>query len=190
MEFVDRVSAYPNRYIITNENGDTHYAVIERADEPVTPGTPLNAETFNSLFLFEQSTEFPGCYFRTVDGETEWLNPPLVEGIEYRTTERCENKPVYRKSFSVTFSENAGGADSVVTKDITHTTPGFADLVRVHAKYTNESGKFVYSLPYITTAGGFFCVGYVGRDRVQIRSVNAVIPASRKFSFDLAYTKE
>ena len=42
MEFVDRVSAYPNRYLVTDENGNAYYAVLERADEPITPGTPLN----------------------------------------------------------------------------------------------------------------------------------------------------
>lgn len=49
MEFVDRVSAYPNRYLMTTEDGSARYVVLERADEPVTVGTPLNAETFNTL---------------------------------------------------------------------------------------------------------------------------------------------
>ena len=49
MEFIDRVSAYPNRYLMTTEDGKASYVVIERADEPITVGTPLNAETFNSL---------------------------------------------------------------------------------------------------------------------------------------------
>ena len=49
MEFVDRVSAYPGRYIMTAENGSVSYVVLERADEPITLGTPLNAETFNAM---------------------------------------------------------------------------------------------------------------------------------------------
>ena len=47
--FVDRESAYPNRYRVAPDNGNAFYAVLERADEPVTPGTPLNAETFNGM---------------------------------------------------------------------------------------------------------------------------------------------
>lgn len=47
--FVDRESAYPNRYLVTPDNGSAYYALLERADEPVTAGTPLNAETFNKL---------------------------------------------------------------------------------------------------------------------------------------------
>lgn len=47
--FVDRESAYPNRYLMVAEDGTQTYVVLERADEPVTPGTPLNAETFNGM---------------------------------------------------------------------------------------------------------------------------------------------
>lgn len=50
MEFVDRQSTYPNRYKITREDGTFEYVTLERADEPTVAGTPLNAETFNSLF--------------------------------------------------------------------------------------------------------------------------------------------
>ena len=47
MEFKDRQSKYPNRYKITLENGESFLATFERADEPIEPGTPLNASTFN-----------------------------------------------------------------------------------------------------------------------------------------------
>ena len=39
----------------------------------------------------------PGCYYRMVGEEKEWINPPMVEGAEYRTTERYKGKPVYTK---------------------------------------------------------------------------------------------
>ena len=42
-----------------------------------------------------ESTDYPGCYYRTVDGVTEWVNPPMILGNEYRTTERWNGKPVY-----------------------------------------------------------------------------------------------
>ena len=32
-----------------------------------------------------------------VYGEWEWLNPPMAPGVEYRTTERFDGKPVYAK---------------------------------------------------------------------------------------------
>lgn len=48
-----------------------------------------------------ESTDYPGCYYRTVDGVVEWLNPPMVVGHEYRTTERFNGKPVYAKALTV-----------------------------------------------------------------------------------------
>lgn len=47
--FTDRESAYPNRYLVTPASGSSYYIILERADEPVVVGTPLNAETFNNL---------------------------------------------------------------------------------------------------------------------------------------------
>lgn len=41
---------------------------------------------------------YPDCYYRMVDGVKEWINPPMVVGVEYRTTERFNGKPVYVKA--------------------------------------------------------------------------------------------
>lgn len=41
--------------------------------------------------------DYPGCYYRIVDGEMEWENPPLVTNVEYRTTERYQGAIVYKK---------------------------------------------------------------------------------------------
>ena len=38
-----------------------------------------------------------GCLYRMVDGQREWLTPPLLENTEYRTAERWKGKPVYTK---------------------------------------------------------------------------------------------
>ena len=42
-------------------------------------------------------TTYPNCYYRTVDGVKEWINPPMVAGVEYRTTERRRGSVVYTK---------------------------------------------------------------------------------------------
>lgn len=42
-----------------------------------------------------ESDEYPGCYYRIVNGEKEWQNPPMVSGQEYRTSERFLNNAVY-----------------------------------------------------------------------------------------------
>lgn len=55
-------------------------------------------EKFNKLFV-ESATK--GCYYRVVEGENEWVNPPNEIGIEYRLTERWFGNPVYQKSFYI-----------------------------------------------------------------------------------------
>ena len=44
-----------------------------------------------------ESTDYPGCYYRMVGGNTEWINPPVGIGEEYRTTERWNGYAVYTK---------------------------------------------------------------------------------------------
>jgi hypothetical protein len=47
---------------------------------------------------------------RTIDngiGEWEWVNPPMIDGYEYRTTERYMGKPVYKKLISFGALPNA-----------------------------------------------------------------------------------
>lgn len=48
-----------------------------------------------SAGTFAESEDVPGCFCRTVDSETEWLNPPMELSTEYRTAERFMGVPVY-----------------------------------------------------------------------------------------------
>jgi len=50
-------------------------------------------------------------YFRNNDGVWEYVNPPMLEGVEYRTTRRYEGKPVYTKLVSL---GAAAGSENVV----------------------------------------------------------------------------
>ena len=63
-------------------------------------GAPVNdndAVPKNYVMPAIESEAHPGCYYRTVDGVTEWINPPMAVGVEYRTTERYNGKSVYTK---------------------------------------------------------------------------------------------
>ena len=57
LEFKDRVPQKPGRVKITPENGPAFYATLERADEPVQEGTPLNAGNFNEMVAMIQSID-------------------------------------------------------------------------------------------------------------------------------------
>lgn len=113
MLFVDRLSKYPNRYIMSDEDNNESYVYLRRADEPYVEGTPLNAATFNSSLLlsFEESADYPGCYFYKSGDETVWLNPPMVPQQEYRTMKRYNGSPVYTCAWFFSDLKNSSGAD-------------------------------------------------------------------------------
>lgn len=57
LSFIDRVPQKPGRVKITPEEGTAFYALLERADEPIQVGTPLNAGTFNEMLAMIQSID-------------------------------------------------------------------------------------------------------------------------------------
>lgn len=71
----DRVPKYPGRVYVTPENeGAPYYATIERADEPVEAGTPLNKATLLSdetAELYEKPTDtaVPDDMFKILGAE-------------------------------------------------------------------------------------------------------------------------
>lgn len=81
------------------------------------PDTWTPNATDTGAVVGSEDVDNPGCYYRTVNGETEWLNPPAVLGVEYRTAERWLGKPVYTKLLEVGYAANgkavAHGAGSV-----------------------------------------------------------------------------
>lgn len=93
--FKDRQSTYPNRYKITDANGNSSYVTLERADVPTVEGTVLNAVTLNQLLPETGGT----AKDMTVTGDfnlngslirSEPLSLPmpvvLVSGTHYGTT--------------------------------------------------------------------------------------------------------
>ena len=79
MEFKDRVANKPNRVRLTYEDGgDSVYATVELADEPIEEGTPLNALNMNKLlnkenndYIVEQGTSGIWTYRKWASGIAE-----------------------------------------------------------------------------------------------------------------------
>lgn len=63
---------------------------IEQIKNEIMKDIPEPAAPFAT-----ESADHPGCYYRMVGEEKEWINPPMVVGTEYRTNERHMGKPVY-----------------------------------------------------------------------------------------------
>lgn len=53
----------------------------------------------------------------------EWINPRMALGVEYRTTERYNSKPVYKKAI------NFGAAPNATSKTVAHGISDFSQLV-------------------------------------------------------------
>lgn len=71
----------------------------KRLQEVAAPSTDTDAVNLGyALANFapaKEDPDHPGCYYRKVDGITEWINPPMELNKEYRTSERYMEKPVY-----------------------------------------------------------------------------------------------
>jgi hypothetical protein len=70
------------------------------------------AESISTLFI--ESEEHPGCYYRVVNGVREWVNPPMIIDVEYRTTQRSNGNVVFVKKTEKMVSVNATTWNNIV----------------------------------------------------------------------------
>lgn len=56
MHFVDREAKYPNRWTMKKSDGTSEVVTLVRNDEPIVEGTPMNAETLNTLRTLQART--------------------------------------------------------------------------------------------------------------------------------------
>ena len=86
MEFKDRIANKPNRVRLTYEDGgDSVYATVELADEPIEEGTPLNALNMNKLlnkenddYIVEQGNQDGWTYRKWDSGIAECFKEARV----------------------------------------------------------------------------------------------------------------
>lgn len=84
-----------------------------------------------------QNANYPDCRFRTAaDGNTEWINTPMLVGTEYRTTERYMGKIVYAKLV------NFGALPNNTTKQVGYCSDGSTGAVSLKAIFAD--GNVVY----------------------------------------------
>ena len=129
-----------------------------------------------------ENKTYPGCYYRTVDGVTEWINPPMVVGEEYRTTKRHNGKPIYTKliDFGVlsNYSVNVGARNIISMVGLT----------------TSFDGNNVYhdTFPVINTNDlAILAVAHHGNNSIYVK-LNADYPATANYTaqFTIEYTKD
>lgn len=128
-----------------------------------------------------ESTDYPGCYYRMFNNVKEWLNPPMVVGVEYRTTEKFEGKPVYCQLVYFTGVVDGG--------TVTVNVPKVATVLRF---FGSRSGV---PLPFISEKGlsnawtNYFSVNRFTDKITIIMNAGSSVPSGSRFYCALYYTK-
>ena len=91
---------------------------------------------------------------QSVWGDWEYINPAMRAGIEYRTTERYLDKPVYVKVV------DCGKCPESGHKDIQFDTSGVALPIRCYGNWTYDGRS---TIPFETTDSDRMVVGIIGR---------------------------
>ena len=111
--------------------------------------------------------------------EWEWVNPPMIANVEYRTTERCKGKVVYRKRVSFKLASSTSSKFTVP-----HEISDFDSLVKHHAVL-----QYKFPLPY-THNGNTTWVSEVNDTNIVVSNTGQAWDTSYTWEFELYYTKD
>ena len=131
-----------------------------------------------------ESPDYPGCFYKTIGGYDEWVNPPMVAGVEYRTTERYNGKIVYRKLVSYTHSGVFGSESSYKDYTIPH---GISNIAKAISCVTSVNADSTW--PYVGSVGGILNTQGFDAKNIIVRAYKTYFN-SPTLRFDLAYIKE
>lgn len=132
--------------------------------------------------LAVEDADNPGCFYHMVDGEKEWINPPLYAGTEYRTTERFDGKPVYSKYIYYKGTEDVtGGVGTIYT--IPH---GVSDIYQLRSIEVQLGRKI---LP-LMSGDSSISVNYVDATDVGIQYYNYKVLAGYVLRIFMRYIKK
>lgn len=133
-----------------------------------------------------QNATYPDSRYRiAADGETEWINPPMLAGTEYRTTERWNGKVVYKKllSWKIT-SDISGTARYEIPHGITN-----LDSASLRVDWTTEE----WTLPHVNANESLYVSGVdaaKNSTKLVVKSDgNSLWGSGRTFYFYMTYCK-
>lgn len=145
IEFKDRVSAYPNRYLVTKEDGTSYYVTLERADEPTTTGTPLNAATMNQLAALTDLDVLPDMHLwkKYAGNPSNYLTEEVTDVVLSSSAGLGKYSAV---KYGDSFYLNNGllWLDGTI---VNQNTPTADTLTSTRGKYILDSNTTVYYIP-------------------------------------------
>ena len=104
----------------TPDLGYSHMLVAARNSDNLTQFV------FQSNVEVSKGTIIKRTKWNGVWGEWEWVNPPMVAGVEYRTTERYNGKPVYTQAVDF------GKLPASAYKEVTFTNSSVEGVVELN----------------------------------------------------------
>ena len=136
---------------------------------------------------FTQFQNLWTAYRSSIDGGTTWSeweydNPPLVAGVEYRTTERCNGRPIFKTLVAYNVTAQIGSTSTTTTHSIPHGISGFGQAIRV------EAWKGNYLFPMLATNGGASNIQQVDATNIYMRLRNDYVGTGNMY-ISLAYIK-
>lgn len=105
-------------------------------------------------------------------GEWEYVNPPMLEGVEYRTTERFNGKPVYAKYMDSAALKTPGSTNISVAEES-------VDIIEIKGYLTRDNDSGYFPLPYFYggNACAYIYAGYAteeGNTTVNITTTDTI----------------
>ena len=184
-------SAYTVDVGVVDDIGNTHTVTKAISTDKVDVhlregggGFALGMYSTKEGFECAMDAYFSGQTYRVADdGAKEWFFPPMELGVEYRTAERWNNEPVYRKIVVYTNTEAIGDSNSAKDITIPHGISNFKKIISCTANRDTY-----HLLPYPTTAGGDTGVTIVNTIYIALRITKDSWGAGTWY-FDLKYTK-
>lgn len=110
-------------------------------------------------------TTYPNCYYRTVNGVKQWINPPMIVDTEYCTTECRRGKPVYTKLIEFGTFPNATTKSKPI--GIAGTKICYAEA----STFSNATGEYQpLNMGYNGVLGAYYWVDNAGNLTVRTTS--------------------
>ena len=128
-----------------------------------------------------ESTDYPGCYYRMVDGAQEWINPPMIDGVEYRTTEKFNGQPVYCQLVYFTGIVDGG----TVAVDV----PGVDTVLRLFGSRSGVPLPFISGKDLSSAWTNYFSVNLSTDTITIVMNAGSSVPSGSNFYCALYYTK-
>ena len=141
------------RLIDTDVDGNkTYYYLYGEHNKPTAPEI--------GAIPAAESGVYEGCYWRTVGGETEWVNPAMISGKEYRTNERNNGKAVYVKLVDL------GTLPASGNKNVTYSS---TSVIPVSIEgYVRTSSGYLNDMPFFDVSGTQKCKVYATETKVVV----------------------